>query len=464
MSIELVSAPSNLDSPNNLDSATAPAPAAAGSADQAACVAGAQRAVAQAAVSAAGGAGADEALRRRLAWVYLSRVVQGPCAALSALIEGVGVEAAARAVRERDLPEVLRGPTEKRRAVDRAHRDLALMDRLGGRVVTPDDAEWPGWRMLSLQQLAVSQEPHAAPPVVTWARGPLSLQKCTEHAVAVVGSRASSHYGDRVTAELVGELVSQGWTIISGAAFGIDGAAHRAALAAGGRTVAVLGCGVDRAYPAEHERLLAEIAETGLIVSEYPPGISAFKHHFLARNRLIAALADGVVVVEAGPRSGSRNTVKWARRLSRPALAIPGPVGAYTSVGCHRMIRQGEAQLVTGAADVIEEIGPLQLSLSGASSAANLSADETAVYAAISPSAPQQAAELAVTCGLPIAAVRAALPALELAGLVDSDSSGWFRTPVPAPVSDDVDDGANRQLVASLGCEPGARICGRDRR
>lgn len=390
-------------------------------------------AVAEAATSAAGCAEAG-GQRRRLAWVYLSRVVQGPCAALSALIDQVGVEAAARAVRERDLPQVLRGPTEKRRAVDRGQRDLALMDRLGGRVVTPDDPEWPGWRMLSLQQLDASQDPCAAPPVVAWARGPLSLQECTEHAVAVVGSRASSHYGDRVTTELVSELVAQGWTIISGAAFGIDGVAHRAALAAGGRTVAVLGCGVDRAYPAEHERLLAHISETGLIVSEYPPGTSAFKHHFLARNRLIAALADGVVVVEAGPRSGSRNTAKWARRLSRPALAIPGPVGAYTSVGCHRMIRQGEARLVTGAADVIEEIGPLQLSLSGATApAANLSADEAAVYAATSPSASRQAAELAVTCGLPIAAVRAALPALELAGLVDSDSSGWFRTPHAGP-------------------------------
>ena len=271
-----------------------------------------------------------EADERRLAWVYLSRVVEGPCAPLSALIERVGVVDAARAVRECALPDVLLGPTEKRRGTDRAARDLAAVAQLGGRVVTPDDPEWPAWRMLGLNQLEPGRDNNATVPLVLWVRGPLSLVEATERALAVVGARCASGYGEYATAEIVGDLTGRGWTIVSGAAFGIDGAAHRAALAAGGATIAVLACGIDRPYPAQHERLLAEIADRGLVVSEYPPGVVARKHHFLARNRLVAGLAEGALVVEAGARSGARNTVKWARRLGRPTLAVPGPVGGMS--------------------------------------------------------------------------------------------------------------------------------------
>ncbi|MCM6773886.1 DNA-processing protein DprA [Nocardia sp. CDC159] len=368
---------------------------------------------------------ADE---RRLAWVYLSRVVQGPCAALSALIEQVGVVEAARAVRECELPESLRGPTEKRRGICRAERDLDLITRLGGRVVTPDDAEWPAWRMLGLGQLDPGRDADAAVPLVLWVRGPLSLVTSTERALAVVGARCSSGYGERVTAEIVAELAARGWTIVSGAAFGIDGAAHRTALAIGGVTIAVLACGVDRPYPAQHHRLLAEIAETGLVISEYPPGAVAHKHHFLARNRLVASLADGVLVVEAGLRSGARNTVKWARRIGRPALAVPGPVTAPSSVGCHRMIREGEALLVTRAEEVLDEAGPLHLPVPAArSDDENLRGDEALVYAALPKIGSRRPGDLAAQLGLSLAAVRAALPALELAGLVGCDATGWFR-------------------------------------
>ncbi len=368
---------------------------------------------------------------RRLAWVYLSRVVGGPCAALSALIEQVGVVEAARAVRECDLPQSLRGPTETRRGIDCAERDLESMARLGGRVVTPDDPEWPAWRLLGLSQLDPARDAGAAVPLVLWARGPLSLLDCTDQALAVVGARCSSGYGEHATADIAGDLAGRGWTIVSGAAFGIDGAAHRAALAAGGSTVAVLACGVDRPYPAQHARLLAEIADLGVVVSEYPPGTVAHKHHFLARNRLIAALADGVLVVEAGLRSGARNTVKWARRLGRPALAVPGPITAASSVGCHRMIRDGEALLVGGAEEVIDEIGPLRLSLPGtpaADPASELDEDLTAIYAALPTVGSRAPHELAHQSGLSLPSVRAGLPALELAGLVGYDESGWYRT------------------------------------
>lgn len=384
-------------------------------------------------VSGTGSSSSREYDERRLAWVYLSRVVQGPCASLSALIESVGVVEAARAVRECVLPKPLRGPTQQRRAIDVAARDLELVERIGGRVVTPDDPEWPAWRMLGLAQLEPGKDRDGAVPLVLWARGPRSLLESSERAVAVVGARCSTGYGNRVTGEIAGDLAAQGWTIVSGAAFGIDGMAHRAALAVDGRTIAVLACGIDRPYPAQHERLLADIAESGVVVSEYPPGVAAQKHQFLARNRLIAALADGVLVVEAGLRSGARNTVKWARRMGRPALAVPGSVTSAASVGCHRMIRDGEALLVTRAEEVVDEAGPLRLSIpeaaaSGGKPEDQLTGDEALVFEALPRIGSRLPLEVSRQCGLPLPVVRATLSALELAGLVASDESGWHRT------------------------------------
>ncbi|MGW4089563.1 DNA-processing protein DprA [Nocardia sp. NPDC004750] len=380
----------------------------------------------------AGGPPPGERDNRRLAWVYLSRVVQGPCAPLSALIESVGVVEAARAVRECALPEPLRGPTAQRRDIDLAARDLEIIERIGGRVVTPDDPEWPAWRMLGLAQLEPGKDRDGAVPLVLWVRGPRSLLESSERAVAVVGARCSTGYGNRVTGEIAGDLAAQGWTIVSGAAFGIDGMAHRAALAVEGPTIAVLACGIDRPYPVQHERLLADIAESGLVVSEYPPGVTAQKHQFLARNRLIAALADGVLVVEAGLRSGARNTVKWARRMGRPALAVPGPVTSAASVGCHRMIRDGEALLVTRAEEVVDEAGPLRLSVPAAAAGGNpegqLTGDDALVFAALPRIGSRLPLEVARQCGLSLPVVRATLSALELAGLVSSDESGWHRT------------------------------------
>jgi len=350
---------------------------------------------------------------------------------LSALIAAVGVLEAARAVRECALPESLVGPTAKRREIDSAARDLELMARLGGRLVTPDDPEWPAWRMLGLSQLEPGRDRDGALPLVLWVRGPRSLLESTERAIAVVGARCSTGYGDHVTGEIAGDLAARGWTIVSGAAFGIDAMAHRAALAVGGPTIAVLACGVDRAYPAQNERLLAEIAETGLVVSEYPPGTVARKHQFLARNRLIAALSDGVLVVEAGLRSGARNTVKWARRLGRPAMAVPGPVTSVASVGCHRMIREGEALLVTRAEEVIDEAGPLRLSLPTHRSpdpADQLSGEAASVFAVLPKVGSRQPRTIAEQSGLELATVRAVLSALDLAGLVGMDDSGWYRT------------------------------------
>ena len=379
--------------------------------------------------SAAQGA-ADDRGRRQLAWAYLSRVVLGPCPALTALIESVGVVEAARAVRERELPQVLHAATASRRAEDRAARDLETVGGLGGRLVTPDDPEWPAWRMLGLSQLPPGRDPDGAVPLVFWVRGTRDLTELTERSLAVVGARCSTGYGDRAAGALAGELGARGWTVVSGAAFGIDGMAHRAALAVGGATIAVLACGVDRPYPAQHDRLIDRIAETGLVVSEYPPGVTARKHHFLARNRLIAALSDGVLVVEAGVRSGARNTVKWARRIGRPAMAVPGSVDSAASAGCHRMISEGEAVLAGSVDEVLAVAAPLHLPSAGDSeppAAQQLTAAQSSVCAALPDTGGRWPHELCATTGLPVAEVRAALAALDMAGLAESAGSGWFR-------------------------------------
>jgi len=370
---------------------------------------------------------------RRRAWAYLSKVVEGPCAELSMLIDLVGVEEAARAVQDWDLPETLRRRTEARHHIDTSAQDLRLIERLGGRLITPDDPDWPAWRLVSFAQLDATGDRDAVEPLALWALGTASLCELTGRALAVVGARAVSPYGERVTREIVGDLANQGWTTVSGAAYGVDAAAHRAALVAGGVTIAVLASGVDRPYPAGHSRLLRKITDNnGLVLSEYPPGTTPAKHRFLVRNRLVAALSDAVLVVEAGARSGARNTARWARKLGRPALAVPGSVLAASSVGCHAMIRDGEALLVTRAVDVIDEAGPLRLSESVGAGAAHrptddLSGDELRVYEALPASGARTPRQLAEKSGVGLGDVRAILPALELAGHASIGESGWHR-------------------------------------
>ncbi|MGY6658974.1 DNA-processing protein DprA, partial [Amycolatopsis sp. TRM77291] len=150
---------------------------------------------------------------------------------------------------------------------------------------------------------------------------------------------------------------SRGIPVFSGAAYGIDGAAHRGALSADGTTIAVLACGVDVVYPMAHETLLRSIAQTGAVVSEYPPGTRPARHRFLARNRILAALTTATVVVEAGRRSGAQNTAGTAGALGKVVMAMPGPVSSGVSAGCHALIREGEATLVTSVDEIVETAG-----------------------------------------------------------------------------------------------------------
>jgi DNA processing protein len=219
---------------------------------------------------------------------------------------------------------------------------LALCERASIDVVIPSDDDYPSEQLRGLG---------TGMPFVLYVRGDAGLLAGgLPHSVAIVGARAATSYGEHVTGELVADLVKD-HLIVSGAAYGIDGAAHRMALAAGGKTVAFLAGGVDRMYPAGHQEMGERIIANGALASEVPPGSAPTKWRFLLRNRLIAALGEASIVVEAGFRSGSLNEAGHARSLGRPVGAVPGPVTSAASAGCHRLIQEG-ASLITSAADI----------------------------------------------------------------------------------------------------------------
>lgn len=364
---------------------------------------------------------------RRLAWAYLSRVAQGPHRPLLDFAATAGPEEARAAVIRGALGDRLR----VRSHIDTAAADLDLIASLGGRLVTPDDEDWPMWRLLAFDGAGMPDLLDTCAPCALWVLGRRPVAELVDRSVSIVGTRAASAYGEHVTAEIAGDLAVDGWTIVSGAAFGIDAAAHRAALGVAGKTVAVLACGVDRAYPSGHSRLLQRIADSGAVVSEYGPGTTPAKHRFLARNRLVAAFGSAVVVVEAGWRSGARNTAAWARKLGRPVLAVPGPVTSASSKGCHRMIREGEALLVADAHDVVAEAGPSGEVGEGRPSMFRdtdaLSENALLVYEALPATGARSARELSELSSLPLGKVRAVLPLLEMEGFVSSDETGWSR-------------------------------------
>ncbi|MFD5033446.1 DNA-processing protein DprA [Streptomyces sp. NPDC058405] len=227
-------------------------------------------------------------------------------------------------------------------------RDLASVTALGGRFICPGDQEWP----TQLDDLG------AAGPIGLWVRGRPDLRIWSLRSVAVVGARACTPYGAHMAAALGSGLAERGWVVTSGAAFGVDGAAHRGALAAGGATVAVLACGVDVAYPRGHAELIGRIAEQGLVIGELPPGDHPTRSRFVLRNRVIAALTRGTVVVEAEYRSGSLVTARGAQRLGRFTMGVPGPATSGLSAGVHELLR-GEGVLVTDAAEVAELVGDI---------------------------------------------------------------------------------------------------------
>ena len=220
---------------------------------------------------------------------------------------------------------------------------LADQDRRGVRVLVSGDAEFPS-QLLDLPE----------PPLALWVRGPMDLRMTTLRSVAVVGSRACTPYGERATAMIAGGLAETAWAVVSGGAFGIDAAAHRAALGVGGATVAIMAGGVDVVYPRAHDSLLCRIADTGALVSELPPGSPPLRHRFLARNRLIAAVSRGTVVVEAARRSGAIATANRAMELGRAVMAVPGPITAMASAGTNRLLHEQAARAVADSHEVVD--------------------------------------------------------------------------------------------------------------
>lgn len=308
-----------------------------------------------------------------------------------------------------------------------AERELDRAARLGIRFVIPGDAEWPA----QLDELAVAGELHerSGVPIGLWVRGPMPLDRL-DGSVAVVGSRSSTTYGNSVAGEIGAVAARAGVPVISGAAVGIDQAAHRGAVAMDGPTVAVLACGADRVYPASHADLIGHIAATGAVVSEAALGCAPQRVRFLGRNRLIAALARGTVIVEAAIRSGALNTANWANRLNRVVLGVPGPVTSATSGGVHHLIRTGGAGLATGGADVLEAVGAsgehlLEEPRGPSTSRDRLSVRHRQVLDAVPVSAGARADSIARTAGLGVVEVRSRLAYLEQHGLVEQSDDGW---------------------------------------
>lgn len=301
------------------------------------------------------------------------------------------------------------------RATPKAVRDAlrAAVD-VDARLVVPGDPSWPE----ALGDLG----PHA--PSALWVRGRAELL-VHEPRVSMVGARAASGYGEHVAAELAGDLATTGALIVSGGAYGIDGAVHRAALGVRGATVAFLAGGVDRVYPAGHHRLLQQIAEEGALVSEPPCGTAPTKWRFLARNRLIAALGQATVVVEAGWRSGSLNTAGHAAALGRPLGAVPGPVTSASSAGCHRLLREYDAQCVTSAREVRELWGQADAPPTGQDVA---DPNRRRVLDALGTRTRLSVEEIARRSGMSPDRVRAVLGLMHLEGAVAVEDAGWSRS------------------------------------
>lgn len=394
---------------------------------------------------------------RQIALAGLLRSCEPPArGAVTDFVSAVGAEVAWRALADGQAPQPVMAATAVRLAgMDRgqlealAIADLRSAERVGAVIIGPGDPQWPGECFGPLEWVHPYDAcPTAAAPLALYARGQ-GWPRIPRGGLAVVGSRAATPYGVRVTTELAAEAATAGATVVSGAAFGIDAAAHRGALhsadlgdGAGGcrddagsiggaATVAVLACGIDRAYPMAHRALLDAIATQGAVLSEYPPGSVPARHRFLVRNRLIAALAEATVVVEAGRRSGSLNTATTAAGLGRTVLAVPGPVSSAMSVGCHDLLREGRATLVTSWRDVAQMLGPLAPAPAphhrGDRAVDGLDLIAGRVHDALPTRGVASVDALCVEAALPVGEVLGALAVLQSHGLADRADLGWRR-------------------------------------
>jgi DNA processing protein len=412
-----------------------------------------------------------------LARAFLNRVAEPDCVPLWIAVRRDGpVDTAAAIMKGRARTDVL-AATAGRAATADPHADLEAAQRRGVRLVVPESDEWPHFALAALEatgarcaleyerrRAARGRDPRAAersgsgrhqpargepiPPLALWARGPVNLAPVGVRSVGIVGARAATSYGEEVAAGLAYGLAGHDFVVVSGGAYGIDAAAHRAALAAQGETVLVSAGGLDRAYPPGNAALFERVAETGLLMSESPPGAAPQRRRFLTRNRLIAALSTGTVVVEAALRSGAANTALHCAEQGRPVMAVPGPVTSSMSVGCHKLLaaERNRAELVTGVDDVLLLIGGagdlpatgsitrprvpgLREQLDGVDPTAQRVFDGFPARRAIT------AEELVVTSGLTLSDVIRSLPLLELSGLVEETAGGYRLRRTSRPVA-----------------------------
>lgn len=361
----------------------------------------------------------DRAIR-----LALSCVVEGGDPALAEVVAVSGSAAA--------WEQVVGGRFGDGLAERAAHLDLdtvlARAARCRARFIVPGDDEWPD-RLGDLRFCDEVQR-RGGVPFGLWLRGPGHLAQLVARSVAVVGSRAATPYGTTITTDLSAELCEAGFTVVSGGAYGIDTAAHQGAMAVGGPTIAVVANGVDVVYPQGNTRIFSWIAEHGLVVSELPPGTHPSRVRFLARNRLIAGLSAGTVVVEAALRSGARNTASWALGCGRVLMAVPGSVESAMSAAPHLMIRNGQAVLISSAAEVLElvsESGQQTLPVPHGPTRATDALDPVrlSVFEAVPARRRASAGEIALAAGVSVPTVLAQLSALADVDLVVGDDEGW---------------------------------------
>lgn len=352
----------------------------------------------------------------------------GPDTAIAAIRRPNGVGALVSELRKRDAADdlVSRGEAfelELAEAIKRWRdrdnnaavlRSLEAWNRLGGQVVTPDSFDWPE----RLDDLGAGS-PHAL-----WLRGNRAALGSLTDAVAIVGSRNVTSYGQHCASSIAERLVDAGFAIVSGGAYGIDAEAHRGAVAAEGITVAVLAGGADRLYPIGNTQLLGEVMQKGCVIAEQPPGNAPTRWRFLQRNRLIAALGQATVVVEMALKSGAKNTMHHAMELGREVYAVPGSLVSQTARGCNVAIAEQKAKIVTGFDDLVRELlnQPLEYE-----SSRELTALQQRVLDALSDrSAP--IVRISVKAGTSIGETTLALHELEFKDLATQNKSGWRRS------------------------------------
>lgn len=367
---------------------------------------------------------------RRAALAWLSRACEPGNHALWAYVTALGPVQVAAQLHAGDGPDRLQRAVGARVGQDHCLQDLRQAEQLGARLLIPDDPDWPHEALERMGVAAASGETLCVPPLSLWVRGPGRLDEQLRQAVAIVGARASTAYGNNVAAEISYDLADRAITIVSGGAFGVDRAAHAAALATDGFTIAVLACGIDRLYPASNAQLLQKIASRGLLITEYAPGTAPMRPRFLVRNRLIAGFTSGTLVVEAALRSGARATAARAREMGKVVMAVPGPVTSSMSEGCLQMLREEAALAVGTAAHVLDATGVSGADLALFERGPDRPGDDLdpalrALLEAVPVRRPAGADSIAVVAGAGAADTMRGLTVLEMMGYIEQTDGGW---------------------------------------